>query len=199
MTSAEMLARLRTLLDETPEGFWEDDEDCYPALSLAQLEVVKTLAPFKSMALRPIKERSALTAQSFAITDGLNLAADFYMIWSVRANAIGGTQKPAYERIERNDYEDNPYLSSENDRLYYSISGDASALKIFFEKTFINGSITMDYIIKPPDIDSEGQPSIDGIAHNAIVYYAFAYLLQKAKLPSAEALAMYDNAIKTLI
>ena len=204
MTAAEMLARLRTLLDETPEGFWDDDTDCYPALSLAQLEVVKTLTPFKSIALRTLLERTAQTAQTFAVNTGLSLPADFYMMWSIKANATGGTQHPAYDRTERHDFEDNPYMSSEADRLFYTISGDNEALKIYFETAFTNGSITMDYVTKPEDIaGADGStpavdPEIDTIAHNAVVYYAFAYLLQKAKLDPSNALALYDNAIQTL-
>lgn len=198
MTSTEMLARLRTLLDETPEGFWEDTLDCYPALSLAQLEVIKVLAPYKSIALRTVLTRAAQTAQTFAVDTGLDLPADFYMMWSIKANAIGGTQHPAYDRSQRHDFEDNPYMSSENDRLFYTISGTDGNLTIFFETAFTNGSITMDYVTKPEDIDATTDPEIDSIAHNAIVYYAFAYLLQKAKLDSQNALVMYDNAIQTL-
>ena len=199
MTSVEMLARLRTLLDETPEGFWNDDEDCYPALSIAQLEVIKAITPYKSIALRTVLQRSVQTAKTFAVNDGLSLPIDFFLIYSIKANAVGGTEHPAYDRITRNEFEDNPYLSSENDRLFYTISGTSGALKLFFETAFTNGSITMDYITKPEDITSSVNPELDSIAHNAIVWYAFAYSLQKAKLPSDEAMKMYDFALKTLI
>ena len=39
-----MLARLRTMLDEVSEIFYDDDLELYPALSLAQLEMVKIIA-----------------------------------------------------------------------------------------------------------------------------------------------------------
>jgi len=205
MTAAEMLARLRTLLDETPEGFWDDDVDCYPALSLAQLEVIKAIAPYKAKALRTVLARTSQTSQTFGITTGLDLPSDFYMMYSIKANATGGTEHTAYDRVTRHEYEDNPYMSSAADRLYYSISGTDGGLKIYFEVAFVAGSLTMDYISKPADIaaatdsTAEVPAELDSIAHNAIVWYAFAYLLQKAKLPSQDALLMYDNAIKTLI
>lgn len=199
MTSTEMLARLRTLLDETPEGFWDDDTDCYPALSLAQLEVIKAIAPFKSIALRTLLARAAQTAQTFAINTGLDLPADFFLMYSIKGNATGGTQHTCYERTQRHDYEDNPYMSSAADRLYYTISGTDGNLTIFFETAFVAGSVTMDYITKPEDITSSVNPELDSIADNAIIYYAFAHLLQKAKLDPNNAFAIYDRAIKTLI
>lgn len=198
MTSAEMLARLRTLLDESPEGFWDDDADCYPALSIAQLEVIKSLAPFKSLALRSVLQRSAQTSLTFVQDTGLDLPADFYMIYSIKANATGGDEHTAYDRVTRNDFEDNPYMSSAADRLFYTISGTSGALKLYFETDFSGGSVTMDYITKPEDMTATVDPELDSIAHNAIIYYAFAYLLQKAKINSSNALAMYDAAINTL-
>ena len=194
-----MLARLRTLLDETPEGFWDDNTDCYPALSIAQLEVIKAIAPHKSIALRTVLQRAKQELKDFAVDTGLDLPSDFYMMYSIKANATGSTQYPAYERTERNDFEDNPYLSSNSDRLYYTISGTNNKLKIYFEVDFVQGYITMDYITKPADITASVEPELDSIAHNAIMQYAYAYLLQKAKLDSKEAMALYDNALKTLI
>ena len=199
MTSVEMLARLRSLLDETPEGFWTDDLDCYPALTIAQLEVIKNIAPYKSIALRTILARAVQASKSFTTVTGLSLPGDFYLMYSIKANATGGTEHPAHERILRNDFEDNPYMNSEADRLYYTISGKDNALKIFFETDFANGSITMDYISKPEDITASVDHELDGIAHAAIVYSAFGYLLLKAKLPATNALQLYDATIKTLI
>lgn len=205
MTASEMLARLRTLLDETPEGFWDDDVDCYPALTLAQLEVIKALAPHRSIALRTILARASQTAQTFDTTTGIDLPGDFYMMYSIKGHATGGTEKPAYERVTRHEFEDNPYMNSAADRLYYTISGTDGALKLYFETDFVAGSVSFDYITKPEDIagatesDAAVDAELDSIAHHAIVYYAFAFLLQKAKLPSGEAMQLYDAAIKTLI
>lgn len=199
MTSIEMLARLRTLLDETPEGFWDDDEDCYPALSIAQLEVIKTIAPSKPIALRSLISPFALTPLTFTVAEGLDLTSDFLLMYSIKANATGGTQKPAIERTARHDFEDNPYMSSAADRLFYTISGENEALKLFFETDFVAGAITLDYITKPEDITESVEPEIDSIAHNAVIYYAFSFLLQKAKLGAGEAMKLYDAAIKTLI
>lgn len=197
MTSIEMLARLRTLLDETPEGFWDDDLDAYPYLAQAQLEVIRRIARFKPIALRQLVTRGALTAQTFAIDTGVALAGDFFLIYSIKANATGGTEKPCYERSERNDYSDNPYLSSESDRLYYSISGNP--LKLYFETNFVNGTVTLDYITKPDDIDATTDPEIDETAHMAIVYGAYSSLLLKAKLDNSRALEVFEKELKTLI
>ena len=44
MTNVEMLARTRVFLDEATEDFYLDDEEIYPALAEAQLELCNTLA-----------------------------------------------------------------------------------------------------------------------------------------------------------
>lgn len=196
MDSAGMLAYLRTLLDETSEGFWDDDVDCYPALALGQLEVIKLLAPKRSKVVADLASPVTQSSLSFGITTGFSLPANFYLIWSLKAAPNTGTQQKPCIRREGDEYyyQDNPYLSSEDDSMYYKVYGN----KLYFDIEFVSGAITLDYVAKPDDISSSTEPAIDSIAHNAVVYYAYGFLLQKAKLDSGNAFQLFYKAIESL-
>ena len=73
MTSAFLLARLRTLLDESSAGFWTDDE-CYRALADGQNEIVNIVFqkdPSNQIlkTLWKSKEGTNVTNQAITITD----------------------------------------------------------------------------------------------------------------------------------
>jgi len=188
MTSTEMLARLRTRLDESSAGFWSDSE-CYSALTDGQIEVLKFYAGKNSPVVRPLVTIYTKTGISGTTTA---LPSDYLEIYSLKAHAKGFIEKPCLRR-EGNRYkdEDNPYLSSEEDEVYYAVIGS----NVVFETTFSNGSITMDYIAKPSDINAATEPTIDSTAHNAVVLYAHAFLLSKAKLPSGDAYKLFREAL----
>lgn len=203
MTTAEMLAMLRTLLDETPEGFWEDTTDCYPALKEGQLAVVKELAKSKSIALQPLIVPVESTTLTFTASQGIDLPTDFFVIYSLKASPDGTTE---YVCKERNGdiffFEDNPYMSSEDSELYYTITysdtGGGVDKQLLFEKDFSSGTLSMNYVKKPADISATQDPQVDSIAHQAIVFYAYFTLLVKAKLDNARAFQMYQNVMEGL-
>ena len=195
MTNSKMLQSLRTLLDETPAGFWDDDIDCYPVLSIAQLEIIKLLAPKHSQALRDIVTTVSQTGIIATASNGVALPPTFYAIWSLKAHPTGSAQKSCIRREgDEYYYQDNPYLTSENDSLYYKIYNT----KIYFDIDFAAGGITLDYIQKPPDISSTVNPTLNSITHNAIIYYAWGYLLNKSKLDSSGAFSLFYKALESL-
>ena len=190
MTSAELLQNLRTRLDEASPGFWTDAE-CYTALTNAELEIIRILANKRSPVIRPL---ISVYSVSPINSTSVSLPSDFFLLYSVKAHPTGGTEKPCWNREgDRYRDADNPYLSSEDDELYYAVYGS----NLVFEKSFTNGTATIDYVRKPAGISVDTEPEIDSIAHNLLVLFAYASLLPKAKL-QAEADSVYKLFYETI-
>ena len=210
MTAVQLLARLRTLLDEDTAQFWTDTE-CYSALTDAQIEIIKRIYNKWILSLEqnpnldlPIAIRSLFTTTTQTAQTGtsFSLPSTLLQLLSIKVDSLNsGTYLPAFKRPQNQSKYyilDNPYLKSSKSDIFY----DIQMPNIVFESVLTNGNITYDFLQKPNDIDGlanpEVDPTIDSIAHEAIIYFAWFILLAKAKLPVADALASFEKIMETL-
>lgn len=182
MTSAEMLARVRTDLDEVVASFWSDNE-VYRALADGQREIATHIFTIWKQKIRvnpdePLPEvlRSLISTDSGTTTK--SLPSDFmsYLTVYSATNAV-----PIYVR---ENWRQTGWMKGNT----YSTSTSAqpfcyfNATQIVFE-TAVNW--TMEYLKLPTDISGATQPALPITAHNAIIQYAFATLLLKDSNPTA--------------
>ena len=197
MTTAEMLARVRTLIDESFAQFWTATE-IYSALTDGQLEYASEIANAYQERLRanpkePIPEviRPLYQPATQTLTAGsttLLLPPDFLHDMSVYV--YGTINKPFFRReiSETTLYRQaNPYLAGN----YYYIDNNTTTQlgRINFEISALgsDASVDFNYIKIPPYIDGDATPSsleptLLATAHPAIVDYAANFLNKKAKL-----------------
>lgn len=177
MTTAEMLARVRTLLDEASAGFWTDAE-VYYALTDGQIETINILIKMFEQtnelpkALIPLGKTQTGSGTA-------SLAADFLYPVSMVATL---NSVPIFIRgfgKHRDHLIENTYLASSSTQPYAYFQGS----QVVLETTL---AWALDYIKKPADIESGVDPTIGAGAHDAIVQYAFAYILRKIKDPRAD-------------
>lgn len=211
MTTQTLLSRIRTLLDEDVEQHWSDIE-CYAALSDAQNEIIKivwdkfkkeinTEIPLVLSDLVVSVNQTGITASQVA------LPTDYFDILSLKVGltATAG-QIPAVLREQNEDkyyLSDNPYLqSSPTGVLNTDIIYGVIPPNLEFETALVAGQIRLDYIKIPVDIDGDSdpvvEPTINQVGHEAMVWYAWGVLLNKAKLPMAEAMRMFTNLVGVL-
>ena len=185
MTSAEMLARLISLLDDTAagSGFWTTTE-YYAYLASGQRETAKfinKLNPNSSLLRVLLKDDDLSGGYTKA------LPSDF-MAFNTATYAYDGTNFKPCREVE---YEvhiwniQNPYLSpSKNTPVVYIRGGAALGGNYYFyptNTTTSNGVLT--YLASPVDIASDVEPILNAQAHDAIVQYAFYLALVKNKDP----------------
>lgn len=168
MTSVQMLARLRTVLDEASAGLWGDAE-CYSALADGQDGVISVLVNKSSEVLRPL-----ITTVTGSNTT--NLPSGYLRYISVVSVSGGITDVVWVRPYEKNrDHAiENTYLKSSATDLYCSFN----ATQIVFET---NTSWSMEYYKTPTAIAAAQNPTLSVESHNAIVQFAFAFLLEKNK------------------
>jgi hypothetical protein len=179
MTSVEALNRLQTLLDDPSSDHWTSTE-IYSALTDGQNAFIKeALARFKIKRSvnpsEPIPEvlRVLLTSAKKSRTD--TLPKD-YLLWVdvyTSTEQIKVREKSAGYSARKF----NTYLQSSSDQPYCSIT----ATQIVME-TAVN--YTFEYLKKPSDINSTNSPTLDDVAMNAVIHYAYAFLLKKDKRAS---------------
>ncbi len=213
MTNFEMLARLRTMLDESTEIFYDDDTELYPALTLAQLEMVKTIAdgwrlriikgeepvkmPLAIMPLRQLETAAVETVGQKAdtISDPPIQAVSFF--WNPDGLITAGGRQcvelsqggTALRMMET------PYL---DDGYYYWWE----ELVVYFNPpaTVDTAQWSLEFIGYPSDITSVSSPAIDSVAHDAVVERACWILLKDRESEQASAhLQMYSAMMKGLM
>ncbi len=206
MTALELLARLRTLLDENSAQFWLDSE-CYSAFTDAQIEIIKRVYA-KWIVLPnadlPITIRSLFTTTTQTAQTGTSftLPTTLFQLLGIKVDSVNsGIYIPAFVRPQNQSkyyIQDNPYSKSSKSDVFY----DIQMPNIVFETILTNGNIVYDFLVKPSDINGTPippvNPTIDSISHEAIIYYAWYVLLAKAKLPFADALASFEKIMETL-
>lgn len=182
MTSAEMLARVRTNLDEATASFWSDNE-IYRALADGQREIISHIFIVWKQKVRvnpeePLPEvlRSLISSDSGTTTKSLPNDFMSYLTVYSATNAV-----PIFVR---ENWRQNSWMRGNT----YSTSTSAqpfcyfNATQIVFETAV---AWTMEYLKAPSDISGSTQPSLPTIAHNAVVQFAFATLLLKDSNPIA--------------
>lgn len=193
MTSAEMLTRMRTLLDDQFSAFWTDN-DIYRALAdgqravidlvLAQWNMVRAVNPYAPL---PQILRSLFTTTTGTITT--NLPADFLAPVAVYTSTGAAYERP--DGVKRGTDKFNTYSISSSSQPYYSFSGT----QLVWETAV---AWTMEYIKIPSDIGSAQEPTIPAFTHYEIVKYAFAEMLKKDDKIN-EAQVIYNEFLQSVL
>jgi hypothetical protein len=197
MTSANLLSRLRTLLDESSAGFWTDNE-CYAALSDGQNEIVNILFqrdPY-NQALKTLWKEVSITGGS---NQTISIPSDFKEIINAEIAITTGETKKACKKI---NYDDLHLQNSENSYLkpiiaspvIYVKSTTSLGRKIYFEPSSASSDYTIVYLTQPIGITNIAQPTLPLETQESMIVYAFSFLLRK-DLRQAEA----DSAYKLFL
>jgi len=182
MTNAEMLADLRTKLDEAAEGYWKDVE-CYRALSNGQVQTANLILATYKVRKGEIPETFAnLIKEASGTTDvggEITLPADY--MYLLNAQITSGSV-PCYIIESNREYffrESNSYLKATSTNPTVQIVAVSGVTKLRFSLTSVG--VNYHYLKTPADIDASTQPDLLEMAHPSIVTYAFADLLKKAE------------------
>lgn len=192
MTSAQLLARCRTLLDESSAGFFTDAE-IYSALTDGQKEVANVLVTENKQRLPETLRPLVTTASTSGAS--ITLPATFWIDLTLKFGSTSGNKQTAYREEVKSlpDREDNSYLNNE---FYYYI--DDSTL--YFGKAGTQ-YYTFTYLVKPTTIDGSTEPILEASSHNAIVFWATAQMLFKDQRPQEAQTLMksYKDELQTLV
>lgn len=184
MLSTDMLARVRTLIDEASASYWQDSE-IYSALSDGQTEAVNFiygLYEAKKKAdpntilpdvLSPLtKSLSNSIVSSYTIT----IPTDLFKLIAIEITNGTNPKVAAYRRdfsVETIFYQYNSLMNGTNNVSYFS-----NAANYFFNQ-LLNGSYNIYYIENPPAISSGVNPTVGSAIHDIICLYAFSQVLKK--------------------
>jgi len=208
MTNAEMLAKVRSLLDETSEDYYLDDEEIYPALLSAELELVKTIADVWFYQLKPTLAPVPKAIQPLVFSDNGTLTTGLYdfspthslmVPISMRWNPNGAVVADLKPAIFLSDGEVYHLLANKElkDGIYcWWVSG-----KVFLNppSASVAGTYFFDYIRKPAGISASLQPTTDSVAHDAIVERAMWILLKDREVAVAQThLQLYGQLLQGL-
>ena len=192
MTSANLLARLRTLLDESAASFWTDAE-CYAALSDGQREVANITYKIYDTLRRVDRDlelpkvlRSLITAVSASTGSGtsfITLAATAWLdIISIQYNHTTGAKKPVLIRRNRETVlfqNQNTYMADDETNADYWAYISYSGIIQLSHAADANGTHTVEYLAVPTEIASATDPILPDMCVEAILHYGFAELLKK--------------------
>lgn len=205
MTTAEMVTRVRSLLDEREAGFWSDAE-VLDALNDGQDEVVNyCLFVFAEggvegelpLLLTPLETEQTIepvTAADIALPSG------FMYLLSVKcAPTSGALLKSCMIRstsMARYAREHNRFLKPDGANLYAFLRGG----KLVFELPLVNGRVVINYLRKANRISEVQNSELPDNASGAIISYATALLLEKDKQNEEAAgfFGMFTNKIEML-
>lgn len=196
MTSALMLSRLRTLLDESEAGFWTDDE-AYRALSDGQNEIVNII--FQRDPNSRILKTLWKTKSGTGVSNQAILITDFKELLNAKLAVTTGDDLKPCKVVEYNELflhnKDNSYLNPivASPVVYVSASTSLGRL-VYFEPSSASSDYTILYITQPTELNGATQPLLPVEAQEAMIIYAFSFLLRK-DLRQAEA----DSAYKLFL
>lgn len=184
MLSTDMLARVRTLIDEASASYWQDGE-IYSALSDGQTEAVNFLYGIYE-AKKKVDDSimlpdvlSPLTKSlSNSITSSYTVAVptDLFKLIAIEITN-GANPKVAALRRDFTEktifYQYNSLMNGTNDITYFS-----NAANYYFNQ-LLNGSYNIYYLENPPTIASGVNPIVGSAVHDAICLFAFSAVLKK--------------------
>jgi hypothetical protein len=205
MTTAIMLAKVRTFLDESSASFWTDAE-IYAALAHGQIACIDIILTVYKQRYKidpnhelPNELRVLETNNSAGIAASkINIPAGF--IWLVNANwdhdSTGGEKPCRIVSMDRgfNHHIDNTFLapSATDPIAYVAPEISAGAQSINFLPVYSTTATYTIYYLKYPTAIAVGQePTLPEGMHNAIVEYATYAMLMKDQRPQ-EAQAHYN-------
>lgn len=211
MTRTEMLAYVRTHLDETSEAYYLDDEEIYPALAEAQREILQHLATswyqmnlqsrnnlpvFKAINLMIEETESTLASGAYSIAVD-DLIVPVSVLWAYDDPALANGKmcvmvgEELAEQLKHNSQTDGAYLTWWDGTyvLLNPVSDHASArYKVRYIKEIAS------------DIDASTDPVLDEVAHIAICERALWVLMKDRELQTAQAhLQLYTNLTQGLM
>lgn len=187
MTTAEMVTRLRDLVDEDTASFF-DDADIKQSLDSGQRMVASELFnknPNHS-ALAPLKQMQL--AQAYTVSTE---PSTLWKLISVVLNSYPCRIRTGDRRVKEN----NSYLAgSTTDPFVYHYNS-----RFDFDPTPTSGTYDVEYYRTPSDLTST-DPNLREEAHEAIVQYAFGDLMRKQEKFQEELAAFekYNNIMARL-
>jgi hypothetical protein len=214
MTSTEMLARVRTALDEAATGF-NTDAEIYSALADGQNAVINVILsiykakikvdnltelPYELITLLE-NATASITASFIALPTGF-----LYLVNAKWDHDATGGQKPCL--LVSNDKmlyagEDNSYLAatSTSPKAYVATLAGGSPAIHFLPTYSTSGVYTISYIKTPTAIASGQNPLLPVSTHSAIVFYATAQMFIKdEKIQEAQSMLNdYSKELSNLI
>jgi hypothetical protein len=206
MTNAEMLVRLRSLLDETTADLYIDATELYPALSLAQIDVCKDVANYwdengrKNMKPLPLTIRDGVTTLSSTIASGAFSFAvgDIIMPVAIKwnpAGAVASGKMCTYVSGEVRKLLENSLLADA-----YTFYDQDGYIWVNPVSTDNSAGYLLEYIDTPTDIDVSTQPVLQDVSHDAIVERACWILLKDRETQQAQLhLQMYGTLLQGLV
>ena len=214
MTSAIMLAKVRTFLDEASASYWTDTE-VYAALAHAQVACIDVvLAVYKQrFQIDPDyelpDELRVLTAFAGAGMSASALALPSGFFWLVSAkwdHDASGLEEPcriASQNRTFNARENNTYLAatSTDPVAYVGVSAGGVQSINFLPAYDTSATYSIVYLKYPTAIASGQEPTLPEGTHNAIVEYATYAMLMKDQRPQEAQVHfnIYLQEIKNLI
>jgi hypothetical protein len=202
-----MLARLRSFLDEDSADIFNDTTELYPALSLAQLELMQAVAGQwdkngrKNMKELPLVIRDLVDQSGGAIAVGVRLFNLTDVILGITlkwnpAGAITAGKMCTYvgagtiEKILENRFLEDGYY-------FWMNKGTVLVNPV---STDNNASYSFTYLDSPVDITASVQPVIQEVGHDAVVERACWILLKDRESEQANVhLQMYGQLLQGLV
>lgn len=215
MTTATMLAKVRTFLDESSASFWTDVE-VYASLAHGQISVIEFLFAIYQQKRRidpdtglPEELRSLTTyvASSMAAS-ALALPSGFLWLLSAKwdHDATGGGLPCRVINIDRSfDFHiSNTFLAptSADPVAYVGASVSTGNQSINFLPVYSTTGAYQIYYLKHPTAIAAGQePTLPEVTHNAIVEYATYAMLMKDQRPQEAQVHynLYSQELKAML
>lgn len=207
MTSANMLTRLRTLLDEASASFYADTE-LYSALADGQRQITAiALSLFDRNPskvpeiIRPLIKTASGTLAAAVST--ISLPADYlrYITGKYIHNATSGGRPVFLRAIDGQliHKQNNAFQVADTGEEYY-ITID-TAINLETATVSPGGYYSITYFSTPADIASGANPTLSDSSHNAIIQYALYFILRKdqKEAESASALNVFQAQIQEIM
>lgn len=199
MTRTEMLAYVRTYLDEATEAFYKDDEEIYPILTEAQLEVVNVVAKKwletnrnREMSEVPLVLQPLLTNSTSLLASGADSFTVPTMMFPVSLkwtpSAIAHTTYPTTQQCvwismsRVTEFLQNP-LTKDG---FFAWRRGATIL-LNPKSSITNAVATIEHIATPADITASVDATIHEVGHKALCERALWLLLKDRELQVAMA------------
>ncbi len=205
MNTADLISRVRSLLDEREAGFWSDAE-IIDSLNDAMDEVVNFALfiytergaggglPLLLTPLETEEKFTSVTGGKVPLPSGLS-----YILEVKCSPTSGGTERPCAlwsRSMLRYAREHNSLLRSGADNLYCHVSGG----DLVFSVPLVGGSYSISYLRRPARATAETGPELPENTAGALVAYAVALLLEKDRQNEEAAVffRLYSSKIEQL-
>jgi hypothetical protein len=211
MTSTEMLARVRSLLDEASASFWSDSE-IYSALTDGQQSIANYFynlyilrsSEKQDVPIPKVLEKLYTASSGTTATSNVAKPSGYWHLISAKY-AYDDTIKYncRIEKISSATFSnlDNTYLSATNTSPVIYEDYSASSVDFYFSPPpNVTAGYKIYYLKFPSAISGSSEPSLDVLVHDAIVDYAMFKLLMKDQRPNEAQvyLQKYLNELQTI-